>query len=150
MATQFQLLGPEDAETFVQHLITWHRSDGVWLDPVYARREAHRILTDNQGWHAWLVREQDRTVGYLMLNFRRGGAFDLPRASVAALFIVPEARGRQLGRQAHRFLMDLGRWLNVRLFECDATAENRHATLFALPALMAPRRPDPFTRQAIA
>lgn len=150
MATHFQLLGPEDMEVLTAHLVAWHRQEGVRLDQTYTRREARRILSDNHAWHTWLIVASDEVVGYLMLNFRKGRGFEAPRANLAALYVVPAARGRQIGRQAHRFVLDLGRWLHVRIFECDTADEGRHAPPFSVPLAAQTRWMDTFPRQATA
>lgn len=123
MATQFRQLGTEDAEPLARRLLTWHRQPGGRLDPALVRQESRRLLADNERWHAWMIVHRDEEVGYLMLQFRRGGMFEAPRAYVAALYLVPEVRGRGIGALAHRFVADLGRWLQVRLFEFDTADE---------------------------
>jgi hypothetical protein len=150
MATQFRQLGPEDSEALAGHLITWHRQEGAILDPAYARREVRRILMDNQGWHAWLVEQSGMAIGYLMLSFRRAEAFEMPRANLAALYVVPGARHLDVGRKAHRFVLELGRWLHVRIFECDSTREDRHAPVFARPAASVARWIDSISQKASA
>lgn len=150
MAIQFQQLGAGDVDVLVERLVAWHRREGVSLDLAFARREARRILSDNHGWHAWLIALEGRMVGYLMLRFRNGRLFEAPRASLAALYVEPEARNRQIGPQARRFLLDLSRWLNVNLFECDVLDEGRHAPVFSLSVAHGPRWLDSFPRQATA
>jgi len=131
MATQFRQLGPDDAELLAERLQAWHRLEGVTLDPVSTRRESQRLLRDNESWHAWLVELRGEAVGYLMLQFRKGGMFEAPRAYVAALYVVPGARGHGVGALAHRFVLELSRWLQVRVYEFDTAPENKHAHLFA-------------------
>lgn len=150
MAIQFQQLGANDVETLADRLVAWHRRDGVTLDASFARREVRRILSDNHGWHAWLIAAEGRMVGYLMLRFRNGRLFEMPRASLAALYVEPEMRGRQVGARARRFLLDLGRWLHVSLFECDVLDEARHAPVFTVPAAAGPQWLDSFSQQATA
>jgi GNAT superfamily N-acetyltransferase len=148
MATQFRQLGSDDMETLVVHLVAWHREEGVSLDPAYARRQVRRILGDNFGWHAWLIECGGRAVGYLMLSFRHGGAFDAPGASLAALYVVPGCRHGNIGRQAHRLVSDLGRWLHVRIGECDTSRQDRHVPALSRPAIH--RWFESFPRQATA
>lgn len=123
MATQFQQLGLEDAETLTTRLLAWHRADGHRLDAGMVRDESHRLLADNECWHAWMIVHRGEEVGYLMLQFRKGGIFEVPRAYVAALYLLPAARRRGIGTLAHRFLADLSRWLQVRLYDFDTADE---------------------------
>jgi GNAT superfamily N-acetyltransferase len=123
MATQFRQLGPADAETLSERLLSWHRGEGNRLDAALVRHETRRLLSDNERWHAWMIVSRGDEVGYLMLQFRRGGMFEAPRAYVAALYLGPAARARGTGMLAHRFLADLCRWLQVRLYDFDTADE---------------------------
>lgn len=131
MATQFRHLGPGDAEVFAAKLQAWHLLEGVTLDATLLRRETQRLLADSRGWHAWMIESPSGAIGYLMVQFRTVRALEPPRAYVSALYLVPAARQFQVGAQAHRFLTELGRWLQVKLFEFDTARENKHAHLFA-------------------
>ena len=42
MATQFQQLGPADADLLAGHLVRWRRLEGISLEPAHAAREAAR------------------------------------------------------------------------------------------------------------
>lgn len=150
MATQFRQLGPDDADRFADRLQAWHLLDGVMLDAASTRREAQRLLGDNEGWHAWMIESQGTEVGYLMLQFRKGGMFEAPRAYVAALHVVPGARQCGLWALAHRFVMELSRWLQVRVFEFDTARENKHAHLFTRCASRAARSDQTSSIQATA
>jgi GNAT superfamily N-acetyltransferase len=131
MATQFRQLGPDDAEALAARLEVWHGAEGAVLEPGAIGREVELLLRDNERWHAWLIESQGEATGYLMLQFRTGGMFEAPRAYVAALYLIPEARHRGLGELAHRFVTELSRWLQVRVYDFDTARENKHAQLFS-------------------
>ena len=150
MATQFQQLGPADADLLAGHLVRWRRREGIPLDPAHARREAAGMLGNDQVWHAWLIRTADRTVGYLVLRFRHAGPFEAPLAHLAAMFVEPEARRQGIARQARALLLDLGRWLQVRVIADDVTREDQHAEPFTRPVATPSRGFDPFAQRAIA
>ncbi|HMV31436.1 MAG: GNAT family N-acetyltransferase [Gemmatimonadales bacterium] len=150
MATQFQQLGPADADLLAAHLVRWQRLEGIALDPAHAAGEAARMLGDDQLWHAWLVRAAGRTVGYLVLRFRHAGPFEPPVAHLAAMYVEPEARRQGIARQARALLLDLGRWLQVRVIAEDMTREDRHADTLVRPAAMAARGLDLLPQRAIA
>jgi hypothetical protein len=141
MATQFRQLGPDDAEALADRMQVWHELEGVRLDASMTRREAQRLLQDNLGWHTWMIESQDKAVGYLMLQFRKGVTREAPRAYVAALYLVPPCRQLGTGMLAHRFVTELSRWLQVRVYEFDTARENKHAHLFSRCA----SRTDPWT-----
>lgn len=149
MATQFRQLGPEDADLLVGFLLGWHRRDGLSLDADAARREVERLLADNHDSHSWLIQHGEQVIGYLMLNFKKGGQLEAHRAYVSALYVTPEARALEIGRRAHRFIADLARWLQVRVFDFDVEREDRHAAAFTRVAAT-PRWLDTLPQQASA
>ncbi|MEO8138354.1 MAG: GNAT family N-acetyltransferase [Gemmatimonadota bacterium] len=150
MATQFRQLGPDDADMLAGQLHAWYGMDGVTLDAASLHREIHRLLQDNLSWHAWLIESQGEVAGYLMLQFRKGAALEAPRAYIAALYVVPSMRHRGIGALAHRFVAELGRWLQVRVYEFDTARENKHAHHFGRAASLSPRRHETSAMQATA
>lgn len=149
MATQFRQLGPEDADLLSGFVLGWHRRDGLSLDPAGVQSEVERLLADNHDSHSWLIQHGERVIGYLMLNFKRGGLLEAHRAYVSALYVAPEARTLRIGHRAHRFIADLARWLQVRVFDFDGEREDRHAPVFTRLAA-APRWLDTLSQQASA
>jgi hypothetical protein len=129
MATQFRQLGPADADLLTSCLVDWHGGDAAALDPVQIRREAQRILSDDESWHAWLIQQGAVTAGYLVLNFRKSAALEAPRAYVAALYVTPALRYLRLGRSARQLVADLGQWLRVRVLDFDTEREDKHLHL---------------------
>jgi GNAT superfamily N-acetyltransferase len=127
MATYFRQLGPEDTDEFTDHLVRWHRLDGRRLDSRLARHEVARALEDNQGWHIWLILHNEEITGYLAVTFRPGVAFEATRAYISALYVAAEHRGAGLDRQARRLVLDLGRWLKVRVYDFETEGESKHA-----------------------
>ena len=150
MATQFRQLGPGDADVLTGQLHSWYHMDGVTLDAGSLRREIQRLLRDNLSWHTWLIESHGKAVGYLMLQFRKGATLEAPRAYIAALYVVPSERQRGIGALAHRFVAELSRWLQVRVYDFDTARENKHAHHFGRAASLGARRQEPSSMQAIA
>ena len=150
MAIAFQQLGPSDAALLAERLAAWSDEPRTTVEGPRLRRAAERILADNFRWHAWLIHRGERAVGYLLLQFRAGAAFESPRAQVAALYLEPSSRSADLGRQACRFAADVARWLHVRLLDPDPVRLDRHAPLLGRNTPPAARWLDTHTRQAIA
>jgi GNAT superfamily N-acetyltransferase len=127
MATYFRQLGPDHTEQLTQHLVRWLRLEGRALDARTTGREVARVLVDNQGWHVWFIEHHNQVVGYLAVNFRPGAGFEPTRAYISALYVAPDQRHLGLGRQARRLVSDLGRWLQVRVFDFETEGEHKHA-----------------------
>jgi ribosomal protein S18 acetylase RimI-like enzyme len=127
MATYFRQLGSDDTLQLADHLVRWHQAEGRLLDPGMTSRRAARVLGDNQGWHVWLIEYQEQVVGYLAVNFRPGAAREATRAYVSGLYVAPEFRHLGLGRAARHLVSDLGRWLQIRVFEFETQGESKHA-----------------------
>lgn len=127
MATYFRQLGPDYTPQLTDCLVRWHRSEGRFLDPRVTGRAVARILADNQGWHIWLIEQNEATVGYLAVSFRQGPAFEATRAYIAGLYLTPDHRQLGLGRQARRLVNDLGRWLGMQVYDFETENEAKHA-----------------------
>ena len=148
MATYFRQLGPEHTPLLTECLVRWHRAEGRPLDPRRTGGDVARILADNQAWHVWLIEDQESVVGYLALNFRPGAAYQAARAYVAGLYVTPGHRHRGLGRRAGRLVNELGRWLQVQIFDFETSGEAKHA--LALTRHVLPVRTDSIPWQATA
>ncbi len=129
MATQFRQLGPADADLLTSCLVDWQHDQPAPIDSTQVRREVLRILSDSDGWHAWLIQQGDVTAGYLVLNFRQSAALEAPRAYIAALYVTPSMRHLRLGRSARQLVAELGMWLRVRIFDFDTEREDKHLHL---------------------
>jgi ribosomal protein S18 acetylase RimI-like enzyme len=127
MATYFRQLGPDHTPQLADYLVRWHQAEGRFLDPGITHRRVARVLSDNQGWHVWLIEYQEQVVGYLAVNFRPGAAREATRAYVSGLYVAPEFRHLALGRAARHLVSDLGRWLQIRVFEFELQGESKHA-----------------------
>jgi GNAT superfamily N-acetyltransferase len=150
MATYFRQLGPDHTPQLTDCLVRWHRREGRFLDPRITGREVARILADNLGWHTWLIEHKDATVGYLVVNFRQGAAFEATRAYIAGLYLTPDHRDLGIGRQARRLVNDLGRWLGVRVDDFETESEAKHALALTRPASVLRAWMDTFHWQASA
>lgn len=123
MAIEFLQLGPDDTAMLSGHLTLWHGGRGLGAERV--ERETRRLLRDDHDWHVWLIRAGGGAVGYLVLGFRGVGRSVPPRATLAALYLEPAARGRGIGSRAHRFVHEIGRWLRVGILAGDPASEDR-------------------------
>jgi GNAT superfamily N-acetyltransferase len=150
MATYFRQLGPENTAQLTDHLVRWHRLDGRPLDIRVTRREVARALGDNHGWHLWLIEHRNEVVGYLAVNFRPGAAFEATRAYIAGLYVDQAHRHLGIGRQARHLVQDLGRCLQVRVFDFETEGEAKHALAITRHASVVRAWMDPQSWQASA
>lgn len=127
MASFFRQLGPDHIDSLTDALTRWHRKEGRPLDSRVTRGEVAKVLRDNQGWHLWFIEHNDLVVGYLALNFRPGARLEATRAYITGLYVLPEYRHLNLGRQARELVRDLGRWLQVQIFDFETEGEAKHA-----------------------
>ncbi len=133
MALMFSQLSADDAERLGRLVERWHRAEGLGFDLTAARDHLHRWLGDARLGHAWTIEYEGACIGYAILTFTAPGTLGEPKAYVSALYLVPEWRGKGLGRRTQIFLGDVARWLQVRLFAFEVESERKHAHLFSKP-----------------
>jgi GNAT superfamily N-acetyltransferase len=141
MSLTFTLLSAEDAERLRGLVERWHLAEGLGFDGPAARHYLHRLLGNDRSGHVWTIGSEGSDIGYAILTFGAPGSPSEPKAYVSALYLVPEWRGKGLGRRTQLFLADVARWLKVRLFAFEIESERKHVRVFARPF----RRSNPGT-----
>jgi len=133
MSLTFTLLSAEDAERLSGLVEQWHLAEGLGFDGPAARHYLHRLLGNDRSGHVWTIGSEGNDIGYAILNFSASSSPGEPKAYVSALYLVPEWRGKGLGRRTQLFLADVARWLQVRLFAFEIESERKHVRQFARP-----------------
>jgi|GEM_PF-845994 GNAT superfamily N-acetyltransferase len=133
MSLTFTLLSAEDAGRLSGLVEQWHLAEGLGFDGPAARHYLQRLLGNERSGHIWTIGCEGIDIGYVILTFGAPGSRGEPRAYVSALYLVPEWRGKGLGRRTQLFLDDVARWLQVRLFAFEIESERKHVRLFARP-----------------
>lgn len=118
-----RLHAPIDPEEYDAYGSTWRRE---WDGRRYHTRDevAARFLADQPDAYAWAIEHEGRCIGGAGLRVNR----DQHRAAFWIGLFVPELRGRGLGRQVTRLILD---WafsdLGLHRVELEVLASNRRA-----------------------
>lgn len=104
-------------------------------------RVFRELLTDERIGIAWLIREGEKTAGYVVLtrgwSIEYGGSV----AVVDELFVTPEFRGRGVGRRVLRLVRSRARRLGIRRLFLEVESYNRRAkALYARERFIDTRR----------
>ena len=104
-----------------------YRNDGHSFDAAMAER-ATRSLLDSPTWgHIWLIQQDGRSIGYVVLTFGFSLEFGGRDALLDELFILEPYRSRGLGRQALQFVFDHCRREGIRALHLEVLLGNDKA-----------------------
>jgi ribosomal protein S18 acetylase RimI-like enzyme len=119
-------VGSEQEQALLRLARDFHAEDG---HPLTERGAA--ALAQAAGGHplarAWLIREQDQIVGYAVLGLGFGIEYGGADAFVDDLYLVPEARGRGLGKTVLALLEAEARALGLAALFLVVDPENEPA-----------------------
>jgi ribosomal protein S18 acetylase RimI-like enzyme len=117
----------DDAETLVRLARDFHREDGHPLTE--AGESALRGIADGEPFaRAWLVRQGDALLGYLILTLGFSVEYGGRDGFIDDLYLVPAARGRGLGRRLIEFALAQARDLGIGTLHLEVEAGNEAAT----------------------
>jgi ribosomal protein S18 acetylase RimI-like enzyme len=101
--------------------------DGTPFDPSEARDALLGLLRDASLGRIWLIRSGNDTVGYAVLTLGYSLEFLGKDAFVDELYLLPEYRGKGLGKLAMAFLEEQCRALRVRALHLEVSRDNQAA-----------------------
>lgn len=101
------------------------------LDPEYDRREMEQIHASDI-WFCCFIEDNGASIGLVELSSRNivDGCLSSPVAYLEGLYLKPEYRGRGLGKEAMRLVMDWCRDKGFSELATDAELENLRAQKF--------------------
>jgi GNAT superfamily N-acetyltransferase len=122
-----------DLDTLVPLMAAFYEEDRHPWHPEAARETMTTLLRDPSCGRAFLIEEDARPVGYLVVCFGFSLEFHGRDAFVDELYVVPAARGRGLGREALRVAetccLDSGaRALHLEVGHGNAAARRLYAS----------------------
>lgn len=101
------------------------------LDPEYDRLEMEQIHASDI-WFCWFIKDNGAPIGLVEMSSRNivDGCLSSPVAYLEGLYLKPEYRGRGLGTQAMRLVIDRCRDKGFSELATDAELENVRAQNF--------------------
>jgi ribosomal protein S18 acetylase RimI-like enzyme len=131
---QLQRAGSADLELLLELMRGYYRDDHLDFELVRQRSALLRLLEEPQWGRVWLIRLPDRIVGYVAVCFGFSLELGGNDAYVDEMYVVPEARGRGVGRHAlqqlHLPLAELGiRALHLEVDQHNHAAQRMYSAL---------------------
>lgn len=103
---------PDDIATLVALMAEFYAEADYCLDHPLAEKAFAAILSDERLGYVWLIDEDGKLVGYVVLTFRFGMEYGGLMACLDDLFVVPQSRNRGLSTaalvQIHDFCKSIG------------------------------------------
>ena len=103
---------PDDIATLVALMAEFYAESDYRLDHPLAKKAFAAILSDERLGYVWLIDEEGKVVGYVVLTFRFGMEYGGLMACLDDLFVVPQSRNRGLSTaalvQIHDFCKSIG------------------------------------------
>lgn len=124
---QLQLAGVADLEGLMELMRSYYRDDHLHFEPEQHRSAMLRLLSEPQWGRVWLIRLPDRIVGYVAVCFGFSLELGGNDAFVDEVYVVPEVRGRGIGRHALQQLeQPLAQW-GIRALHLEVDRGNHNA-----------------------
>lgn len=127
MAVSIRLAKSSDRDALLELIAAYHAFEQIPHDAVAAAEAIAPLLARTDAGRVWLVRDADRTVGYVALCFGYSIEFGGRDAFVDEMFLVEAARGRGLGRSALDQVADAARGLGVKALHLEVARDNTRA-----------------------
>jgi ribosomal protein S18 acetylase RimI-like enzyme len=123
VTVRFDPVGVSDADTLVRLARDFHAEDGHPLTK--AGEAALRQIAHGEPFaRAWLVREDDAALGYLILTLGFSVEYGGRDGFIDDLYLVPAARGRGFGRQVIDFALTQACELGIRTLHLEVETGN--------------------------
>jgi ribosomal protein S18 acetylase RimI-like enzyme len=126
MDVVFEMAREADADALLAMACAFHNEDGHPLDP---RGEAAvvQVARGEPFARAWILRDGSAAVGYVVITLGYSIEYGGRDGFIDDLYLIPEARGRGLGRKLLEFTLTEAAALGIRTLHLEVEAENEYA-----------------------
>lgn len=124
---QFRTAMESDAEVLLDFMQAYYDYDGHGFDREKARGALVGLLRDARFGRAWLVLDEDRPVGYVVLCFGYSLEWLGRDAFVDEFYLREEFRGRGWGRTTMQFIQEAAREEGIRTLHLEVVRKNQRA-----------------------
>ena len=116
-----------DTEVLLEFMEAYYEYDGHGFDREKARAALVGLLRDARFGRAWLVLDDDRAVGYIVLCFGYSLEWLGRDAFVDEFYLREEYRGRGWGRKTMAFIEEAARVEGIRTLHLEVMRKNERA-----------------------
>ncbi len=114
----------DDIPELLALMCEFYAESGYDLDQTVAGAAFAEILSDERLGYVWLIDEETRNVGYLVLTFRFGMEFGGVMACIDDLFVVPQSRNKGLGTAALVQVREFCKSMGIRAITVEVGFSN--------------------------
>jgi GNAT superfamily N-acetyltransferase len=118
---------PGDIATLVALMAEFYAESDYGLDQELAEKAFAAILSDERLGYVWLIDDEAKVVGYVVLTLRFGMEYGGLMACIDDLFVVPQSRNRGLTRAALVQVREFCKTIDVRAITVEVSHSNRPA-----------------------
>ncbi|MEW6127861.1 MAG: GNAT family N-acetyltransferase [Acidobacteriota bacterium] len=124
MAIDFRSARLTDIEWLLAAMREFYAIDGYPFDEAITRRNLEKFIADETLGKLWLIENDAKPIGYLVLTFSFSFEFRGRDAFLDELFIDAHFRGQGIGKTAMRFLEERCREYGVQALHLEVEREN--------------------------
>jgi len=118
---------PGDIATLVALMAEFYAESDYGLDQELAERAFAAILSDERLGYVWLIDDEAKVVGYVVLTLRFGMEYGGLMACIDDLFVVPQSRNKGLTTAALVQVRDFCKSIGVRAITVEVSHSNGSA-----------------------
>jgi len=118
---------PGDIATLVALMAQFYAESDYGLDRDLAEKAFAVILSDEHLGYVWLIDEETKVVGYIVLTLRFGMEYGGLMACVDDLFVVPHSRNKGLATATLALVRDFCKSIDVRAITVEVSHSNGSA-----------------------
>src|ERR1700681_3578354 len=115
---------PGDIATLVALMAEFYAESDYSLDQELAEKAFTAILSDERFGYVWLIDDEAKVVGYVVLTLRFGMEYGGLMACLDDLFVVPQSRNKGLTTAALVQVRDFCKSIGVRAMTVEASHSN--------------------------
>jgi GNAT superfamily N-acetyltransferase len=114
----------DDIPTLLALMSAFYAESGYDLNRALAETAFDAILSDQRLGYVWLIDEETRNVGYVVLTFRFGMEYGGLMACLDDLFVVPQSRNKGLSTAALIQVRDFCKSIGIRAITVEVSFSN--------------------------
>src|ERR1700730_12082383 len=115
---------PGDIATLVALMAEFYAESDYGLDQQLAKKAFAAILSDERLGYVWLIDDEGKVVGYVVLTLRFGMEYGGLMACGDDLFVVPQSRNKGLTTPAVREVRDFCKSMGVPAITVEVSHRN--------------------------
>ena len=115
---------PGDIATLVALMAEFYAESDYGLDQQLAKKAFAAILSDERLGYVWLIDDEGKVVGYVVLTLRFGMEYGGLMACVDDLFVVPHSRNKGLTTAALLRVRDFCKSIGIRAITVEVHLDN--------------------------